>query len=223
MKPKKPSKKTGSMSSKHRYEDAKYWENRPINDKRKDWRNGAGSWIDEYVQSVDHPHRDCIIHALKSLEPFESVFEIGCNAGPNLLKIREEYGFKVDLFGCDVNEDAIERADLQNEMFMVEVEPGDNLAIDDKNIDIMLCDAVLMYADPKSMRKIAKEIDRVTKKGIILVEWWSSKDELKDHHWARYYPDYFPNFYLEKWLTMRGIWNSKNWEENGSISVFRRR
>ena len=77
------------MTPKSKFEDVRYWANRKSDDERLDWRNGGGSWIDEYVASASHPHRALILNALERFE-FNSLLEVGCNAGPNLMRIREK-------------------------------------------------------------------------------------------------------------------------------------
>ena len=60
-----------------------YWENRLINDPKKDW-DEEGDWIEQYWGSRFHPHRFLMIEKLRRLMPITSLLEVGCNCGPNL-------------------------------------------------------------------------------------------------------------------------------------------
>ena len=85
-------------------EGESFWTARQPGDDRRDWRNGGTDWIDEYVRSQDHPHRQLIVDALAGME---SVLELGCNTGPNLARLR---GSVPKLAGIDANLHAIVRA-----------------------------------------------------------------------------------------------------------------
>jgi len=165
-----------------------YWIKRPLDDSEKDWLYADGNWLEGYKKSVEHPHRALIIDAMKKLAPFESVMEIGVNCGPNLMRIREVFP-GVKLAGIDLNADAIEfgkklvsGADLRVGNFA-------DLPWPDKNFDIGLADAVLMYASADSLDAIMKEFDRVVKKAMIIVDRFdeSEKGIIKNHIWTRNY------------------------------------
>lgn len=208
-------------------QDDKYWINRPLTDEKRDWQNQGENWVEDYNLSTDHPHRIEIIKAIISLSPVESVLEIGCNAGPNLKKI--SYAFTgIQLAGIDVNYDAIQIA----KKYLPHAILGIGSAIEDydfydRSFGITICDAVLMYVPPEYIGKAAEEINRVTRKGIILCEWHDESEEgvVKDFHWARNYEKIFKRYGWElkniKKIT-KEIWPSENWIKNGYIYVFHR-
>lgn len=203
-------------------EGEQYWEMRPLNDERKDWRNGGENWVEEYVRSKDHPHRQLIVNALKHFKPFESVFEIGCNAGPNLARIHELYP-NVRLAGIDASYHAARYADDLVPTAEIRVGSMYELPFDNKEFDVGLTDAVLLYADPKEALKALTELKRVTRLGLILVEWFSETDEVKDHHWARNYPEILKRFgyeMVEERRLTEADWPTKKWQEHGRLFVF---
>lgn len=214
------------MKKEFQPQDFDYWFHRPKNDDRLDWRIGEINWIEGYIKSVSHPHRDLILEALKNFE-WSYLLELGCNAGPNLFRIRQEYPEKA-LFGIDANPDAIQEA--RNNL-----EPNTELKIADlmeipypnQYFDIVLADAVLMYISDLNIRKALNEIDRVVKKGVILVEWDDKtlKGKVKDFHWSRNYKVLLEKlgFEVVKIKITKENWStSKSWIKNGYIYIAQR-
>ena len=201
-------------------EDDAYWANRPVNDKRLDWRNGETSWIDGYKRSVSHPHRQLILERLKLFSPFAGVLELGCNAGPNLIRIAEQYP-ETQLAGVDINKDAIAAAQeaLPKAILKVGNICTQPLPFADKSFDIVIIDAVLLYVGAKDIYKVLQEVNRVARRGVILVEWYdeSVKGKIHEHHWARNYPELLLSFGFNvqtSWLTEE-LWPNKAWTLHG--------
>ena len=63
-------------------------------------------WARKYWDSIDAPHRAVLMNTLRLLGPVDTVLEVGCNAGPNLRLIHKMWP-DAQLFGCDVNDEAI--------------------------------------------------------------------------------------------------------------------
>ena len=72
------------------------------------WKDRKIDWSKHYTATWNHPHRQLIVDVLRRIR-FESLWEIGCGSGPNILKIVKELPAK-QLGGSDVNKDAIELA-----------------------------------------------------------------------------------------------------------------
>ena len=205
----------------NKIENDKYWIDRKSNDSRQDWDYHSKSWIERYWLSVKHPHRDQIINELKKIE-FKSLLEIGCNAGANIQRIRKE--FKIDdgnLAGVDINLDSILFVQKKLPDVLWKVQNAKYLPFRDKEYDIVLADAVLMYADPTEAEKILFEIDRVAKKAIIICDWFSEQDEIKDGHWCRDYELLLKEMGFDSYKVKIKKWPTKsgNWERNGYIFV----
>ena len=206
-------------------EDKLYWINRPDNDSRRDWIYNSADWIEDYWASKSHPHRESLLQAIGSLHPFESVFEIGCNCGPNLSLIRERFTYLEDcnLYGIDVNYQAISAAKKRMPNVNFKVAMATHIPID-YMFDLVLADAVLMYLSPDEIKAAILEIDRITKKAVILVEWHDSKSikgVIKDYHWARNYEKIFKKlgYNVKKIKLTEKEWPSKNWIKNGYIYI----
>lgn len=202
-------------------EDINYWQQRKIDDQRRDWRTGEKNWVEEYWASQKHPHRKLILGSLKKFEPFETLLEVGVNCGCNLSLIQKEYP-KVKLLGADVNPDAlkvgIEKL-LKATFFncpILELE-----FIKDSSYDVVLSDAVLMYE--KDVEKALWIMSKISKKGLILVEW-KSRDEEEDVIYGHYARDYskilrglgkFKD--IEEIKITEEFWPTKSWSDIGHI------
>lgn len=139
------------------------------------WKERKIDWKKAYLSTWDHPHRSLIVWMLKSI-PFLSLWEVGCGAGANIVKLVKEipdrqYG------GSDISEEAIKvcRETFKGGMFHVEA--GDNLLMSDKSVDVILTDMCLIYVDPFKIRDYIREFKRVGRSYVVLVEfhsnsWW---------------------------------------------------
>jgi len=202
-----------------------YWKIRPIDDPKMDWHiEGQKDWIDGYVKSKDHPHRELIIDALKRLPKWNSLLEVGCNAGPNLALIKERFP-DVFLGGIDPSEVALKKAieSVGEELFPFSVGEAASLPFPDKYFDVILCDAVLMYVPPEQIFDVMKEFTRVARVGMVFCEWYNSltiAGKLENFHWARDYSGLFKLYKMNKIFKTKiteKIWPTKAWAEKGHV------
>ena len=224
---KKPMKKTIKKvvaKIRTKLQDEKYWIARKLDDKVRDWGTDATDWLSEYWGSQSHPHRALIIEALHEIE-FDSVLEVGCNVGANLNQIKTHFP-EVKLTGIDVNADAIKFASsLIGGTF--EVASINKIPFGKDSFSCILSDAVLMYIEPKKIKKAIKEICRVTKDTVILVEWFDNSElgKIKDYHWARNYPKLLEKEGFEiivKHKITEQEWPNPQWVEHGYLFVAKR-
>lgn len=139
----------------------KYWEHRDI-----DWKTA-------YFDTHNHPHRRLIIEKLRKI-PFISILEVGCASGPNLYLIAKTFQNKVRVGGIDISSDAIETAKKHLPLGSV-LEQGNvqNMYFNDESVDIILSDMTLIYISPQKIKRVIKEMKRVARNNIILVEFHS--------------------------------------------------
>lgn len=137
-------------------QNKRFWENRDID------------WDKQYLQTWNHPHRAFIIQELARTN-WRSVLEVGCASGPNLLKIAQTFPNR-DFGGVDVNEKAIELARSVFKGAFLEVCPGNDIIMSDGATDIVLTDLMLMYIGPLKIREYLRELKRICRWKIILVE-----------------------------------------------------
>lgn len=214
------------MKKKFQPEDELYWRSRPLGDNRKDWNQNSKNWIEDYWGSKFHPHRDLILYAIGKCEPFESVLEIGCNAGINIARMREKFTYLKDnnLAGSDANKDAIRFAKTKLPAVNWSVESATAIPFQDNQYDVILADAVLMYVGPKEINAAMSEIGRVAKKAVVICDWWDGQSKLgvlKDYHWARNYSVLLSRlgFKVEKIKITKEFWPSDNWVKNGWVFI----
>ena len=108
---------------------------------------------------------------LKSI-PFQSLFEIGCGPGANLVRIVKEMPGK-QLGGCDVNEDAIKLAQETFKGGRFYVDAGNDTMLSDKSVDVVLSDMALIYVGPFKIRSYLREMKRVGRSHVVLCEFHS--------------------------------------------------
>ena len=136
---------------------------------KKFWKERKIDWQKEYLDTWTHPHRNIIISLLSSFH-WNSLWEVGCGPGPNILRILKSFSGK-QLGGSDVNAEAIE---LANKTFVggrFHVESVEDMLLSDCSSDVVLSDAALIYIDPFRIKKAIHEIVRIANDRIILCEF----------------------------------------------------
>lgn len=144
-------------------------------------------WANSYIgiDSLQHPHRKLLLEAIKEFEPVDSLLEIGCASGPNLSLLREKYPNAI-LHGIDISSHAIRvaRQHFKNDRHThLTVGDTDGLeSIETKSIDVVFCDAILIYIGGESIVAVLKNMLRIAKKGIVLVEQMPTTNAQKETH-----------------------------------------
>lgn len=141
----------------------------------KYWRERKIDWKQAYLDTWNHPHRQYIVDFLKSIS-WVSLFEIGCGAGANIMKILKEIPGK-QMGGIDINPDAIELCQKTFKGGHFKVGTAEDMLMSDKSTDIVLSDMALIYVDSRKIDKYIKEIIRVTRNYVLFCEfhsdsWW---------------------------------------------------
>ena len=160
-------------------QDEKYWATRDDN------------WPESYWRIKNHPHRAFQLDAIKTLYPFKSVLDVGCASGGAIAVIKDRFNLKdVNLAGVDVSERAIAWAKDYQPDIDFQVSDVSWLPFSNDSFDVVLTDACLIYVNPQKIRQAIKELSRVSKMGIVLLEWHDEESidgVSKDGHWARNY------------------------------------
>lgn len=109
----------------------------------------------------------CFKNFILNITFFDSVVDIGCGDGKNMLKLKElGYNF---IEGCDQSEELVENCKNNN----LNVIKSDvvNLTYQDNQFDVTLCMSVLHHLPTTELRKCAiKELTRITKNdGLIFI------------------------------------------------------
>lgn len=169
------------------------------------WEKRKLEWAQDCLkpESILHPHRQLLIEKIASYMPLDSILEIGCGSGPNLILLAKKFP-NVKIKGLDINQRAIEvgngwfsREDISNVKLLIG--KADELSqFQDKSFDIVLTDATLIYIGPDKIKKVASEMERIAKKAIILVEHHSEEESAfgiyNKGNWLRNYKKLFQSF-----------------------------
>ena len=208
-------------------QDFNYWATRPLDDPEKDWTYGEKDWLQGYIFSVEHPHRQLILKALEDFE-WSYLLEIGCNVGPNLALIRSRWENRA-LFGIDASPLAVNRS---KEVLgaNIEVHEGNynQLPYPSCHFDVVLADATLLYVSPEEVDQVLSEVNRVVNKRVILVERYadSLKGEVVGHVWGRDYRTLFEKMgyktLVDKQLTEADWPTSISWQKFGRLFMFQK-
>lgn len=137
------------------------------------WKERKIDWNAQYLSTWDHPHRALIVAALRSI-PWVSLWEVGCGAGANLVRIIKDGLTDRQLGGSDINADAITAATKAFKGGKFHCEPSDDMLLSDNAVDVMLSDAHLIYVGPRRIKKVLGEIFRIARNHIILCEFHST-------------------------------------------------
>jgi ubiquinone/menaquinone biosynthesis C-methylase UbiE len=201
---------------------------------RDDWGEWCYDWIKGYWDSQDHPHRPFLIKTISKYKP-SSILEIGCNCGPNLHLLAKKFP-DAEIRGIDINPMAVQKGNewlAQERISNVKLLVGkaDELwQFQDKSFDVVFTDAVLIYIGPDKIKEVIREMIRVTRKALILMEWHSFEPERKDPKglgvyeqgiWKRDYVTLLKQFVREEQIHVtkvtEDVWPDKNWKEVGAV------
>jgi len=196
------------------------------------WANAG----ERSTEHADHPSTDWIIDFICEPLP-ESVFEIGCDTGVNLLRIKHRH-HDICAGGADINPVAIEQA-IQvfkdkcipsNELFCMP--SWDLSSIPDKSFDVSFSKAVFTIVNDSLIFPSITELIRITEKKIVLFEHHDPDSTRmgrrrkrcgdKGKHWYRDYVNLLmPLAKSVKTVKMpREIWpESLSWQMFGHVII----
>jgi len=199
--------------------------------KGSDWQDNE-DWITGYWNSKSHSHRPFLIEKISRYSP-STVLEIGSNCGPNLYLLAKKHSW-MKLVGIDINEEAIKmgkklfnREGISNVELLVR-EADALYQFSDKSFDVVFTDAVLMYIGPDKIKKVIKEIIRISRKAVIFCEWHeSSGKDIRGlgiyhfSHWKRNYVNLLKHFVHKDQIHITKIpeelWPGKDWSQLGYV------
>jgi len=151
----------------------------PISNSPDFWRTNEDQRAEKCWHAIHQPHRQVLVEALKKLPPFETLLEIGSNAGPNLRLIHDAFP-DVDLTGLDVSGvdyDAAKFAELdrrgelagKGRVGFVEGPIPESLRSLHPT-DVVLSCYALAYVTPKDFAETMFAITEIAQRAIVLAE-----------------------------------------------------
>ena len=176
-----------------------------------------------------------LIGKIAEFSPILNILEIGCGSGPNLYLLAKEFP-NAEIRGIDINPKAVQ---IGNNWFAQEGIRNVRLSIGraeelskfgNKSFDVVFTDAALIYVSRKEIYKVAKDIVRITRKGLILVERHNFGQCREDTDglgvytnglWVRDYVTLLKRFVPEERIhitnTSEDIWPDTGWVKSGAI------
>ncbi|PJC37032.1 hypothetical protein CO046_02490 [Candidatus Peregrinibacteria bacterium CG_4_9_14_0_2_um_filter_53_11] len=134
-------------------------------------------WAHSYLtnDSLNHQHRKLVAQTITEFAPIEHILEVGCASGPNLHVLREHLPHAT-LYGTDISKHAVKTGTDHfkkngDTNIHLSVQPAHKLHnFSDKSVDVVLSDAVMIYIDDTTIKKVLTEMVRVARKAIVLCE-----------------------------------------------------
>lgn len=134
------------------------------------------TWITNYQQSLGSRHRGVIVDLVKELQA-ETLLEVGCHCGPNLIRLARECP-TLEMLGIDVNQDAVTAgnrwANHSGYADRITINkgaiPGSLYKLPTDCVDVALSCYALAYIDPSDIDATLYEMGRISKRAMILVE-----------------------------------------------------
>lgn len=107
-----------------------------------------------------------IVAGLLEGKEFESILEVGCQWGENLVAIKEKFPF-ARIVGVDIDKPVLEEA---KKVTGLDLRVGNLFDLGDEKYDVVFAEALFCMLEPNRIEDGFKELIKVAKKHIILVE-----------------------------------------------------
>lgn len=113
--------------------------------------------------------------------PPQSVLEVGCNVGRNLLALKQ---FVPEICGVEPNREAIRIAKGQAQLADVRIDECDGFSLPygDSSVDLVLTSGVLIHVAPEDLGRIVDEILRVARHYVVCIEYFSHEPMSVTYH-----------------------------------------
>ena len=127
----------------------------------------------------------------------ESALEVGCNVG-NQLSVLQSQGYK-NLYGVEIYSPAVEMAKKHTNNINIIQGSAFDLPFKDNYFDLVFTSGLLIHINPKDLKKVMREISRVSKKYVWGFEYFSDKPETvkyrthKDRLWKANFAKIYQN------------------------------
>jgi ubiquinone/menaquinone biosynthesis C-methylase UbiE len=141
------------------------------------WEKWGKTFINEPQQQLIYEQHQWILQILLQEKPL-SLLEVGCGFGRNIKYITKNYIAPLSITGIDFSNTMLAQAKKYlasipiKKRRLINLKNADilNLPFPTSSFDVILCHGVLMHIKPQNINQAVKELLRVTKKSLILVE-----------------------------------------------------
>jgi SAM-dependent methyltransferase len=158
-------------------------------------------WEQLYQDSWQWPHRPLVVETIRSLGPYESMLELGCNAGQNIIALHRGVGGAEPLTkpypritGIDINDVALNlgrkyfaeqswtHVDVRRGVFPEALE-----SIPDRSFDLVFAIAVLMHIAPGACEATVHQALRIARRRLVLMDLHTFQPFMKQRSTASPY------------------------------------
>lgn len=142
---------------------------------RKFWDGWSDHYSSQKAQQKIDKSQYWLLKKIEELKP-KNVLEIGCGFGRNLRFLLEHLSYPVVMIGFDISESMIRKAkkNLNNPVFLGCADIN-ALPFDEESYELVFTHATLMHVSEHNIENAIREISRVTKKYLVIIEetYWS--------------------------------------------------
>jgi len=177
--------------------------------------------------------RGALVQALASFPQITSVLEVGSGTGGNLSLLRL-FAPELQYLGFDRNNAALRRSPNEGTSLFLEAEATKAFPIKTKSVDIVFSLASLLYVSGEEIERTLREMDRVSKLGIVLIEQHDEHsspegqfvldESASSGYWIRDYRGLFSKLKLASEVApIAGpLFETEQWKKYGSVVVHRK-
>lgn len=132
------------------------------------WHWGASEFLADPWQKRIFPQQRWLIKQIRKLRP-RSILEAGCGFGRNLDFLIKQ-GIKPEIFtGADISVKLLSQSNLPKSVKLVRADVL-KLPFNDSSFDLVFTHGLLMHLNPRQINQAFRELFRVTKKYLIIIE-----------------------------------------------------
>ncbi|WP_296001286.1 class I SAM-dependent methyltransferase [Rugamonas sp.] len=178
-------------------------------------------WIGGYVD-YEWDHLRLVLDAMPLRLDKLPVLEFGCNVGASAILL-SHLGARVS--ATDISPEWISLARLNAARYGIDdiafshVPDSCRLPYADGQFQLIVCNSVLEYVDPRQLAAVQRELDRVLAPGgMILLTGTSNRLWPREAHSGRWLVNYLPRR-LDRWsgrVRQRGVWP---WQARGGFGL----
>jgi len=172
------------------------------------------------------PGTEAFRRMLQKCQP-ESMLEIGCNVGLNLIFLKALLGDKTKLYGIEPNSKAFAILTHHPQVKLESAWNCDAFQVPLPNgaIELVFTSGVLIHIAPNDLGRATDEIVRVAKRYVLCAEYFSHTPREVPYHsqmgllfkrdFGAFYLDRYPNLkcidYGFLWQREYAVWDNVNW------------
>jgi pseudaminic acid biosynthesis-associated methylase len=176
-----------------------------------------GRWAGDFGRSytdrnaVDWRSRERAFRTMLDGLAVESVLEVGCNRGHNLVAI-ESVARPRRLAGVEPNPYALELARAALPAAELSEGRADKLPFDGREFDLVFTAGVLIHVPPETLDGVLREIVRVARRYVLAVEYFAEQEEVvryREHDdllWKRDFRRAYERVATDLRLVRSGFW-----------------